>query len=38
MVLDGMTLAELAADPVISVGAPALMSQRADQPALIRFE
>jgi hypothetical protein len=28
MVLDGMTLAELAADPVISVGAPALMSQR----------
>jgi len=28
MVLDGMTLAELAADPVISVGAPALMSHR----------
>ena len=28
MVLDGMTLAELAADPLIPVGAPALMSQR----------
>jgi Rrf2 family protein len=28
MVLDGMTLAELAADPVVSVGAAALMSQR----------
>jgi hypothetical protein len=28
MVLDGMTLAELAADPVIAVGAPALISQR----------